>query len=295
MTGTRPSEGRLYLLLVVMVILWSLNYVIGKFALREFPAMLIACLRTTISGLFILPLYLARRKGADRDWKWSELRGLLLLGIVGLVMNQTLFVVGLSLTSVAHASIVVVLMPVMVLLFSVFLGLEHFTAAKILGITIAASGVLILQLSKNQGSGATLLGDLVTFSSGVALAAFTVKSKQVANRYDSLTINAVGYVGGTLALAPSTLWLASRFDFKQTSVIGWASLCYMAAFAGVLSYLIYNYALQYIPASRVSAFSYLQPLGATMFAVLLLGELVSVRLLISGILVLAGVFITERA
>jgi len=293
-TGARPSEGRLYFLLFLMLVFWSLNYVIGKFALREFPPLLLACLRTTFSGLFVLPIYLARRKGVRGDWKWPELRGLLVLGVAGLVLNQVLFVIGLSWTSVAHASIVVVLMPVMVLLFSVFLGQEHFTIGKTLGIIVAAAGVLVLQLSKDQSSGATIYGDLFIFMSGIALAAYTVKSKQLANRYDTLTINSIAYVGGALALAPTTLWLSFGFNFTRASALGWASLAYMSAFAGVLSYLIYNYALQYIPASRVSAFSYLQPLGATLFAVFLLGELITASLVIGGILVLAGVFITER-
>ena len=69
----------------------------------------------------------------------------------------------------------------------------------------------------------------------------------------------------------------------------------MAVFAGVLAYLIYYYALQHIPASRVSAVSYLQPLGATVLAELLLGEIVTATLLIGGILVLTGVYVTERA
>lgn len=294
MSGTRPSEGRLYSLLLLMVALWSLNYAIGKVALREFPALLLACLRTTISGLVVLPIYLSHRKAWARQWKWSELRGLLVLGVAGLVLNQVLFVVGLSWTSVGHASIVVVLMPVMVLLFSVFVGLEHFTAGKLLGILIAAAGVIVLQAAKDQGSGATIYGDLFIFLSGIALAAFTVKSKQISSRYDSLTINSVAYIGGAVALVPTTIWLSLGFDYKRPSAIAWASLFYMAAFAGVFSYLIYNYALQYIPASRVSAFSYLQPLGATVFAVFLLGELITASLVIGGILVLAGVFITER-
>jgi drug/metabolite transporter (DMT)-like permease len=59
--------------------------------------------------------------------------------------------------------------------------------------------------------------------------------------------------------------------------------------------LIYNYALTYMPASRASAASYLQPLGATLLAVVLLGESLTTALAIGGILVLTGVFVTERA
>jgi drug/metabolite transporter (DMT)-like permease len=114
----RPSDSRVYILLLLMAIFWSLNFVIAKVALREFPPLLLACLRTTISGVFILPISLWRERSAWREWKWTELRGILFLSIFGVVVNQVLFTIGLAWTSVAHASIVVTLMPVMVLIFS---------------------------------------------------------------------------------------------------------------------------------------------------------------------------------
>jgi drug/metabolite transporter (DMT)-like permease len=68
----------------------------------------------------------------------------------------------------------------------------------------------------------------------------------------------------------------------------------MAIFPSVLGYLIYCYALTKMPASRVSAFSYLQPLLATILAVPMLGEPVSGSLAGGGALILAGVYVTER-
>jgi drug/metabolite transporter (DMT)-like permease len=58
--------------------------------------------------------------------------------------------------------------------------------------------------------------------------------------------------------------------------------------------LIYYYALTHIPASRVSAFSYLQPLLATVLAIPFLGETPSASMVTGGCLVLAGVFVAER-
>jgi drug/metabolite transporter (DMT)-like permease len=291
----RPSEARLYWLLGLMLLFWSLNYIIGKVALREFPAVLLTCIRTTFAGAFILPIYLWRERGKHRAWTGRELGGLLMLGIFGVVANQFFFVVGLASTSVVHASIVVTLMPILVLLLAAFLGQERITARKVLGMVIAATGVGVLQLEKGGGSGATLLGDFIVFLSDVSLAIFTVRSKQLMKRYGSLTINSVAYIGGALALAPFTVWLGWRYGLARASAGAWWSVAYMALFSSVLAYLIYNYALTYMPASRASAASYLQPLGATLLAVVLLGESLTTALAIGGILVLTGVFVTERA
>jgi drug/metabolite transporter (DMT)-like permease len=107
-------------------------------------------------------------------------------------------------------------------------------------------------------------------------------------------VNTVAYLGGAAAMAPLTLSLAAGFPFGTVTARGWASLLYMALFPSMVCYLIYYYALTHIPASRLSAFSYLQPLLATLLALALLGERISGGLAAGGALVLAGVYLTER-
>jgi drug/metabolite transporter (DMT)-like permease len=292
----RPSKARLYFLLSLMLLFWSLNFTIGKVALREFPSMLLVGIRTSFAAAFTLPIYFWQCRGKREVWKnTTDFWWLLTLGIFGVILNQLFYVVGLSLTSVAHAAIIVTLTPVTVLIFAALLKQEHFTLLKALGMTIAASGVLVIQLSKDQASGATPLGDGFCFLSVLGFAMFTVKSKQFTQRHSGLTAITVAYVGGAIALAPVTVWMGSRFDLARVSAAAWLSLIYMAVFSAVIAYLIYYYALTYLPASRVSAVSYLQPVVATLFAVIVLGERISTVLIIGGILVLTGVVITERA
>ena len=69
----------------------------------------------------------------------------------------------------------------------------------------------------------------------------------------------------------------------------------MALFPSVICYLIYYYALTYIPASRVAAFNYLQPVLATLMAVIALGERVTWPLVAGGAVIFSGVYLTERA
>jgi len=279
-----------------MLLFWSLNFTIGKVALREFPAMLVVGLRTAIAAACMLPIYYWQHRGKPESWRnTTDFRWLLVLGILGVVLNQLFYVLGLSLTSVVHAAIITTLTPVLVLIFAALLKQENLTVLKALGMTIAASGVIAMQLSKSEASGATLLGDGFAFLSVIGFAIFTVKSKQFTQRHTGLTAMTIAYVGGAVALAPMTLWMCTRFDLSKVSVAAWLSLIYMAVFAAVIAYLIYYYALTYLPASRVSAVSYLQPVVATLFAVGFLGERISTVLIIGGILVLTGLVITERA
>ncbi len=141
---------------------------------------------------------------------------------------------------------------------------------------------------------ATLTGDIIILLSALAIALYSIIGKRVTARHDIVTVNAVSYLAGLIVLLP-LLWPPRGFSYFAVSPVGWLSLLYMAVFPSVLGYLIYCYALTRMPASRVSAFSYLQPLLATILAVPLLNEPLTGSLAGGGALVLMGVYVTERA
>lgn len=286
---------RLYLLLLAMVSLWGANFVVARLVLRELPALLAASLRAMLAGLLLIPVYLWRGRALDRErWTRADLPGLLLLGLVGVAMNQLFFLLGLGRTSTSHASILAGMMPLVVLMISTALGLERLTGRKLAGMLLAVAGVGVLQLARSSGSPATLAGDALIAFSITAFAMFTVLGKQLTAKHGAVTINTFAYVGGGLMLLPVAVWFGWDFDFSRVTLTAWLSLLYMAVFPSVVCYLIYYYALTRIPASRVSAFSYLQPLIAILLGMALLGENFSTELAAGGALVLTGVFMTER-
>jgi drug/metabolite transporter (DMT)-like permease len=97
-------------------------------------------------------------------------------------------------------------------------------------------------------------------------------------------------------MLPITMAYSVGFDYSRVTWVAWASLAYMAVFPSVICYSIYYYALGHVPASRVAAFSYLQPVLATTMAMAmpLLGEHLTKSLIMGGVLVLTGVFLAER-
>jgi drug/metabolite transporter (DMT)-like permease len=286
----------LYILILVMVTFWSANYAVGKILMREVPSVLAAGLRITLAAVFMTPLYAWQQGGGswfNRDWPT-----LLALGVFGVTMNQFFFMVGLSRTSVAHSALLIGMTPVFVLLIAAAIRQERLTFRKALGMAIAIGGVLVLNTLPGRdttpGAGPTLLGDFYVFIGAVAFALFTVFSKPVSARYSPVTVNAWCYFGGALALAPSTLWEARDFAFARVSVGAWLCLLFMSLFPSTICYLIYSYALTHISASRVAAFSYLQPVLATALAVAVLGERITLPLVAGGAVIFSGVYLTER-
>jgi drug/metabolite transporter (DMT)-like permease len=290
---TRPSALRLYTLIGLMVSFWALNFLVGKVALREFPPLLLAGLRTSLAGILIVPLYAWRR---DKEpWKRQEWPALLMVALAGVPLNQIFFILGLKHTSVAHSALLIGTTPILVLLLAAFLGQEKITAWKMIGLLTAFVGIGVLDYSPAKGSGVTMLGDLYAFLAAVAFALFTVFGKRATETHGSISVNTLAYAGGALVLVPVTLWEAWGFSFGRVSATAWTSLAYMALFPSLVCYLIFYYALTFIPASRLSAFSYVQPLLATTGAALFLDEPVTAMLVTGGALILTGVYLTERA
>jgi drug/metabolite transporter (DMT)-like permease len=291
----RSPSGRLYALILLMVFLWAANFLIGKVALREFPALLLAGMRTSLAALLILPLYFWKRARAGTRIARQDRARLVLLGVLGVTLNQVFFVGGLALTSAAHSSVLMSMTPILVLLLAAATGQERITLPKATGMAVALAGAITLSWAPSKTSGASLAGDLLIFLAALAFAAFTVAGKRPSASYGSITVNTFAYVGGALMLAPLTLWHASRFDFAAVSAAAWVSFIYMAVFPSLVCYLIFSYALARLPASRLTAFGYLQPFLATAGAALLLDEPVTAGLVAGGVLVLAGVYLAERA
>lgn len=291
----RPPRARLYGLLGLMVFFWSANFVVAKIALREFPPLLLSAIRTTLAGLLILPVYFWHRGRRESGGEIRrDLGRLTLLGIVGVAANQLCFVFGLSRTSVAHSAILMGLTPMVVLLMAALAGHERVSRWKLGGMAAALAGVAVLNLAPVRSGGASLLGDTFTILASLTFAWFSVYGKEVTVRHGAVAVNTVAYVGAALVLSPLTLVLAARHSLGGISVMAWVSLFYMALFPSMVCYLIYAYALEHIPASRVASASYVQPLLATLIAVPVLGESLGLGVVAGGALVFSGVWIAGR-
>lgn len=282
-----------------MVIMWSANFIIGKVAVREFPVVTLSGLRILLAAAIIAAIYLPKRGLSElhilkRDW-----RLLAWMSLFAVVLNQGLFIGGLKYTSVAHSALIISLGPVWVLIIARLHRLEELTALKVTGLLVSLAGVALLATERQallgtSAGGPTLFGDILAAAGSVAFAYFVVIGKELTPRYDSLTFNAFTYVLGAVALLPFTLAGVLTGGAASISGKAWLAMTYMAACASVAAYLIFYYALRFISATRLTALGYLQPVLATALGYVLLREPVTGRLLTGAVIILAGVYLTEK-
>jgi drug/metabolite transporter (DMT)-like permease len=183
----------------------------------------------------------------------------------------------------------------MVLALSCLMRLEPLTLPKFLGMLISFGGVAILTLGgAEKGSAAHWQGDVIVFAGSASFAYYTIQVKEIANRYDALTLNTLTFAIGSLLMIPFAARSVLHIRWANVTLAAWGSFAFMVVLGTVVAYLFYAFALTELAASRVAAFAYLQPVVAALLGTWLLGERITLRVVAGGGLILLGVYLAER-
>jgi drug/metabolite transporter (DMT)-like permease len=273
----------------LVTLLWSFNFITSKVAMRQWNPVLLTGCRTTLALVLCLPLYW---RDGPHYWTWPVFWRFFGLGTLGMAANQLFFAMGVKRTSVSHGALIVGMTPVFVYLLSCAVGQEPFRPKKLIGMAVALSGIAVLQ-SKTMG-GASLTGDALVLLGCLTFTVFTVFSKPYSGTLSPIATVTLNFLGAVVFLAPATITLSMDFPFRQLLPISWLCLLFMAAVPSVLCFLLYYQVLKHLPASKLTTFTYLQPVLASGMAIPLLGEVLSISLLTGGLMILLGVYLTER-
>jgi len=291
----RRSHAFMHLLMLVVTVCWAANIVAGKEALRGFGPLALAQLRVLGAALVYGLIFLMCRKRVALRLTWHQWMTMVLLALNGVTLNQLFFIGGLARTSVSHTGLIVALGPVMVLVLACLLRLEALTVPKFVGMVISFIGVAILTADKAGGAnGGYWVGDLILLAGGAVFAYYTILMKQVANQFDVLTLNTLAFGMGAFLLVPFSGHAAVTVKWATLPAEAWWGLAYMVILGSVVPYLLFAFALTELAASRVSAFSYLQPVIATGLGIWLVSERLTTKVVVGGITILLGVYLTER-
>lgn len=302
-----PGNATITVSVGLIVAIWTGNFIAAKIGLRELPPLTMASFRVVLAGIVMLPAYRfcrglpafteaarARESGFSARDYWT----FLYLGFFGVSVNQICFTIGLRYTSVEHSAVIVGLGPIYILILAVAMRLERWTWRKASGMLISLIGVTLMAGETGMTRHSpTLLGDFITLCGSLGFAIYAVLGKRVAGAYDALTMTAYNHSAGALLVLPLAVHQALRLGPAQRwRAIGWqawSATAYMAVFGSAVAYIFYFWLLRYLPASKVSAFTYLLPVCGTVLAVWWLGEKGSWGQFGGGALALAGVYWIE--
>ena len=289
----KPAGTKLYGALFFQALASSATYLIAKGALIEIPPLVFGFYRFCLASLIFLAIILIRRDFSvfqKTDWKL-----LVWLAILAVPINQGFFLVGLSLTPPSHPALLYATSPVWVYLISVWRKEEHFTKIKSIGITIALLGVVAFFLEKGIAMALNdLLGDFLILVAVWAWAAYTVFGRPLAQERGAIPVTAMALIMGTLFFLPLGLSLTLKFEPTSISLIGWGGIIYTAAITSVLLYTLWYWIIKRMEPSRAAVFSNLQPVLTAILSFFIMGEVFSLGNIVSGLIILIGVYITQK-
>lgn len=274
------------LLVLVQVLFGSLS-VAGKVAIAQVGPLVLVALRIGVAAVLLLVLERALVGHRPARGDWPLLAGLAVLGVV---LNQVLFLVGLSKTTAVEATVLVATIPVFTMGIAVAWGREPWSARKGAGLAVAFAGVVVLVGAGGLEFGtATLVGNLLVAMNALSYSFFLVASRPVLTRVPPLSLTAATFLVGALLTLPLGLLALGDVAPGKPDALGVAVLAYIVLGPTVTTYFLVNHVLVRAAASSVAAFIYIQPLVAAALAVPLLGEPITPRTLAAGALVFLGV------
>ena len=286
------SRLRVHLALVAVALLFSLNYVASKIGMHAFTPLTFGYLRVLGSAIVlnILPVRQRAERLTKADWK--RVAGYSLLGVV---INQSLFLGGLSLTSAHVAAILMTAIPVFALAAAIVLGRERATAAKVGGITLAFAGALLLVAREGlTGASKSLTGDLMLLGNAFAYALYLVLSKRDMARLGPRRVIARMFAAGAVIMLPLAAWPLLHEPWSSLPAQAWLALALVIAGPTVGAYVLNAWALAHAESSLVAAYTYLQPVMTAVLAATVLGETIGSIAVVAAAVIFAGVALSAR-
>ncbi len=292
-------DARATVLLLVCTLLWGLNQVAVKVTLPEVPPLLQAGLRSL--GAMVLVLLWSQWRGLPVLQRDATLRPGLLAGSLFAAEFGCIFV-GLQFTPASRMTVFLYLAPLMVALGMPFISRsERLSRAQRFGLALAFGGV-VWAFAEGLGGGAAApprqwLGDALGIAAAVMWAAttLTLRATALSTALPEKTLLYQLAVGG-LALTTASVvgGEALARPWAELSALSWAALLYQTVVVTFASYLAWFWLVRHYPATRLSVFTLLTPVFGLLAGVLLLGEPLTLRLLVALAAVCAGIWQLNR-
>lgn len=287
--NNRTSAVRVHSALAIAALLFSLNYIVSKVAMRAFTPFVFAYLRI-VGATLILNLLLREREAPPLSP--YDRRRLLGYAILAVVINQTFFLAGLALTTAHVAAILITTIPIFALVVAISLRQERATTLKISGITLAAAGaVLVIGFEGLGGTRRAAIGDLLIVLNSLSYALYLVLSKPIMATLSARRVISVMFLYGALILLPFAIWPMLNEPWSTIGRGAWIGLGVVIIGPTVAAYLINAWGLAHADSSLVAAYTYLQPVFTVILAAIFLGEAIGPTALVSGVMICAGVYL----
>jgi len=295
--GARRADLQIaYALLLITPALWSVNYLVARWAPGVIAPHALALGRWCIAVLLLLP-FCARELQAKRAHMVAEWKQFVVLGALGMWICGAFVYIGGRSTAAVNIGLLYAAAPVLIALASALWLHERFGKLQVLGLGLALAGVLHVMLRGDWAALAQLRinpGDAWIVAAVLSWAAYSLLLRAWPSAFGPVARLTLTACGGILVLIPFTLWEALAW---WTSELSWQSLALVLAAAlipGAGAYGAYSVMQRTLGAARVGVVLYLGPLYSAVIGWWVLGERIEPFHAVGALLILPGIWLSTR-
>ncbi|MCM2279929.1 MAG: DMT family transporter [Oligoflexia bacterium] len=292
MSRPQPSPFLVYSALLSVQILFGVNYVVSKLVVDSFPPLVWASIRIIISsGIMLAAALMLRPKQSPKGGR-NFFLPLIVFALLGTVINQASFLVGLHYTTSTNSAVLNTLIPVFTLLIVTLRGQEPLTWKRTTGFLLALSGVLVIRkVEEFSFSDKTVIGDLLTVLNCLSYGFFLAYGKSFIERHDRVWTTTWLFIYGSFGLTALALPDYLHFQWPPMSPMLIGSMIFAIVGGTLLTYFLNNWALAYARSSSVALFIYFQPIVAAILAFAWFGQEITGRTAASSVLIFLGMLL----
>jgi len=284
-----------HLALFIAGCMWGLMAPVGKAAMDAgVTGLSLASIRMIGAAIcfWIASLFTRKEKVSRHD-----LLLLFFAGLLCIVFNLGLFTYGLSLTSPVDSTIITTSTPILTMLLAAVFLKEPITPVKVSGVIIGAIGALLLIFSNNGGPdfAGNLWGNIICLIAQISFALYLTLFKGLISRYNVFTLMKWMFTFASLFIVFVSFRDLSDMVSQAFSVNVWIEVGYVVFFGTFVAYILVLVGQKALRPTVVSAYNYIQPVVATIVAVLLgMGTFGWVKAFAS-LLIFVGVYVVTQS
>ncbi|GGD31326.1 transporter [Malaciobacter pacificus] len=284
-----------YVLLLLTVLFWSGNFIVGRYISSEISPMELSFYRWFIVLVILLPFFIFHFKNIMQVFKKQYLN-IILLGALSVTGFNTFLYYGLQTTTATNALLINSSTPIFIILFSALILKTTMSKVQWLGIVLSTFGVVYLILKGEIDHFFDLTftsGDLWIIAACIDWALYSVllkfKPKEL-NAFEFLTVTTII---GVVIIYGVFLYQGYSFSFdfvKNDDVL--YSMIYIVIFPSLLSFYFWNISTPQVGANKAGQFAHIMPISGAALAYIFLDEVLYFYHLIGLILIFLGIYLS---
>lgn len=286
-----------YVQLVLTALIWGGTFIAGRLLAQSINPFSAAFMRFAVAA-FCLVVMVYQSQESFPKLKFQQLWQIILLGLSGVFAYNICFFFGLQTIPAGRAALIVALNPIGIAIAATFIFKEKLSLLKLLGIMTSLIGAAIVI---GKGNPLNLLteglqqGDWFILGCVVSWVIYTLIGKQILKQLSPLTATTYACLIGAIALFPPALHNGLIQDFQQLSLAAGLNILYLGFFSSALTLNWYYAGIREIGAAKAAIFINLVPVSAIILAAFFLKEPITLSIAIGSLLVIFGVFCTNRS